>query len=343
MRILITGAAGQVGSAVAAHLHEQGHEVVATDVDYRQGLPCRLHLVDLCDTFSVYPLVEGCDAVIQAGNHPNARTARPAQKLLVENVAMNSHVFYAAVDVGVRRIIGISSVQATTGMHGSKAWSPNGRECTWPYLPADGELPRNPGNNTYALSKIFAERTLEALTEEYADLAAVAVRFPYVMPEKPSKRWAYNYTIKTGDRRIAEGLSYLSITDVCTSLQAIIDGMTPGYRQLFIAQSLKVRGMSYADMATRLYPGLEVTGPLDTPGGLRRKISRQRTRLNRCAGQRIQTRERRRWPWPLINNVAPPTLRRRRRNDLRCPACPRQPPSLTAPPKLAPPRRCPPG
>ncbi|MEO0515502.1 MAG: NAD(P)-dependent oxidoreductase [Planctomycetota bacterium] len=268
MRILVTGAAGRVGSAVAIHLHDVGHEVVATDVGYRQGLPFKLHLVDLCDTSAIYPLVEGCDAVIQAGNHPYAGATRPVQKLLAENVAMNSNVFYAAVDVGVRRIVGISSVQATTGMHGTKSWHHDAHHCPWPYLPADGQLPHNPGNNTYALSKVLAEQTLEAITTEYDDLAAVAVRFPYVMPQKPGKRWQYNHAVKPGDRRMAEGLSYVSMADACTSLQAIIEKMTPGYRQLFVAQSLKVRGMSYAEMATRFYPQLEVTGPFDTPGGL---------------------------------------------------------------------------
>ena len=42
-------------------------------------------------------------------------------------------------------------------------------------------MPRNPGNNEYALSKVFAEQTLEAMTDEYDALAAVALGVPVLL------------------------------------------------------------------------------------------------------------------------------------------------------------------
>ncbi|MEM6853719.1 MAG: NAD(P)-dependent oxidoreductase [Planctomycetota bacterium] len=268
MRILITGAAGKVGSAVATHFQESGHDVVATDAIYRPGLEFKLHLIDLLDQHAIYPLVEGCDAVIQLGNHPNAAAVRPPQKLLKENVAMNTNVFYAAIDLGVRRIVGVSTVQTTTGRHGSKQWVPEYPPCSWPYLPGDAQLPRNPGNNAYALSKIFAEQTLEALTREHADLAAASVRLPAVLREKPHPRWHRDYPLRVGDRRLMEGLSYLSLSDTLTAMAAITEGIKPGYRPYFVAQSLKVNGMSDAEVADRFFPESEVRGDFDPAGGL---------------------------------------------------------------------------
>lgn len=268
MRILITGAAGRVGSAVATHLHESQHDVVATDTMYRAELPIKLHLVDLCDYRSIYPLVEGCDAVIHLGNHPHARATRPAQRLLAENVAMNANVFYAAFEVGVRRIVGISSVQATTGRHASTMYSGPHQPCHWPYLPADGQLPRQPGNNEYALSKIFAEQTLEAMAQQHEDLAAVAVRFPWVQAEVHRPEWKFDRPLKADDGRMSEGLSYVNMQDACTSLRAIVERAQPGYRQYFVAQSLMVRGMTPEQMAERFFPTQQVVGGFDERGGL---------------------------------------------------------------------------
>lgn len=268
MRILITGAAGRVGSAVATDLHKNGHEVVATDVMYRPELPFKLHLADLCDYRSIYPLIEGCDAVIHLGNHPHARATRPYQKLMAENVAMNANVFAAALDVGIRRIVSISSVQATTGVDGSKVWGRVAKTCQWPYLPADGKLPRNPGNNEYALSKVFAEQTLEAMAAEHEDLAAVTVRFPWVQHAIRNSKWRYDSPLKPDDKRVAEGMGYVTSEDACTSLRAIVEQVQPGYHQYFVAQSLVVRGMTCDEMAARLFPAQEVTGPFVGDGGL---------------------------------------------------------------------------
>lgn len=268
MRILITGAAGRVGSAVATHLHENGHDLVATDAVYRPELPFKLHLADLTDYRAVYPLIEGCEAVIHLGNHPSARAVRPYQKLMAENVAMNANVFAAALDVGIRRIVGISTVQVTTGVDGSKVWSREPKKCRWPYLPADGQLPRNPGNNEYALSKIFAEQTLEAMAAEHEDLAAVSVRFPWVQHDHSRPLGYSNRPLKPNDHRLAEGMGYINLDDACTSLRAMVEQARPGYRQYFVAQSLVIRGMSLDEMAARFFPEQEVVRPLTGDGGL---------------------------------------------------------------------------
>jgi len=268
MRVFITGAVGRVGSAVATHLQTVGHDIVATDAVYRRELPFKLHLADLCDHRAVYPLVDGCDAVIQLGNHPNMRATRPPQKLLAENVAMNTNVFTAAYDVGVRRIIGISSVQATAGVHGSKLWQPDPQPCRWPHFPVDGHLPRNPGNNAYALSKVFAEQTLEAMAEEYDDLAAAMVRLPFVLHAHKPKWQKHDRPLKIGDHRLIEGTCYVTTEDTCTALQAMVEQLQPGYRQYFVGQSLVVAGMTLQDMVARYFPQQRVVGPLGGDGGL---------------------------------------------------------------------------
>lgn len=241
---------------------------MATDARYRSELPFKLHLADLGDYRAIYPLIEGCEAVIHLGNHPHAHATRPYQKLMAENVAMNANVFVAALDVGIRRVISISSVQATTGIDSSKIWGRVPKTCCWPYLPADGHLPRNPGNNEYALSKIFAEQTLEAMAAEYEDLAAVAVRFPWVQHDNNRSQGYSKRPLELNDRRLAEGMGYISMADACTSLRAMVEQARPGYRQYFVAQSLVVRGMSLEEVAQRFFPEQEVVRPFTGDGGL---------------------------------------------------------------------------
>lgn len=268
MRIFVTGAAGRIGSVVATHLQAEGHEVVATDVIYRPGLSFQMQLADLCDRHAVYGLVEGCEAVIHLGNHPHAYATRPEQKVLAENMAMNANVYYAALDVGVRNIVGISSVQATAGHHSSHLRRSEPRACHYPYLPLDGNLPRNTGNNSYALSKSFGEQMLEVMTTEYANLAAISVRLPWVEQMRRRHNAHFLGPLQTADRRLAEGMTYIHTEDVATALRAMVEQPEAGYRQYFIAQSLLVKGMTNAEVAAKFLPDLEVRAPLDGEHGL---------------------------------------------------------------------------
>lgn len=126
MKILVTGAAGFIGSYLAARALDEGHEVVgldaydetlydrATHVANAQTLEgrARWRLVegDLLDAPLVTSLVRGCDVVVHlaalAGVRPSL--AQPARYMRV-NVEGTTNVFEACVAAGVKRVAFASS------------------------------------------------------------------------------------------------------------------------------------------------------------------------------------------------------------------------------------------
>ena len=182
MRILVTGAAGKVGSAAVEHLLGVGEEVVATDVVHRPGLAAPLRVADLLDEPAVYGLVEGVDAVLHLGNHPNCHVPVSRQRLLSENVRMTANVLWAAVGVGVRRVVYASSIQVLMNLPAQQPWGRAPEPCPFPRLPADGRLPTRTGVNPYAMSKAHGESLLRELCGVHEDLAGVALRLPHVRP-----------------------------------------------------------------------------------------------------------------------------------------------------------------
>jgi len=265
MRILVTGAAGRLGSVLVQELSEAGHEVVATDVSYRQGLPVALHLVDLLDVHAIYPLVDGCDAVLHAGNHPHSFAVRPRQRILSENTAMNSHVFTAAIEMGVRRMVFVSSIQAVSGQEPGRPWKSPAQPCRMPYLPLDSELPTNPGDNDYGLSKVFGEQMLANHAKYHADLACCAVRLPWVVmnPQDSGGQPPRRFSLEHNRRRLHEVMTYLDIDDATALLRAAIEKCSVGFSTYMAAQSPRIQGMSCEAFAKTYLPHVPVRQSLE--------------------------------------------------------------------------------
>jgi len=171
MKVCVTGAGGSLGGTVHYLLHQAGYEVAATDFMRRRSFPLPVKVANLCDREAIYEFVEGADALVHIGNHPNPFRADP-QTLYTENVAMNMHAFHAAVESGVDRIIFASSIQAMAPYDHFK------RETVGTYdaLPVPSGAPPRP-TNTYGLSKCAGEQILDFATSMMPGVHAASLRF----------------------------------------------------------------------------------------------------------------------------------------------------------------------
>ncbi len=254
MKVLVTGAAGRLGSEVCRTLTEAGLGVVGADCIHTAELPVEVRVVDLLDFPSVYPLLAQCRAVVHLANHLRMRSRRPLQLLYAENVAMNMNVFQAAAEAGVEQIIYSSSVQVFAGTREG----PEGIEqpSSLPYLPLDGQVPARPGN-AYALSKQAGEEQLRYFARIEPNLTCTAVRFPSLPAEKRRRADPdHPGTLDTG-------FSYLHVEDAARLILALLRKPEPGYRQLLPAAPDNRLGMPAPDVIRRFYPDV----PLKVPAG----------------------------------------------------------------------------
>jgi nucleoside-diphosphate-sugar epimerase len=258
MKVLVTGATGRLGSVVCKKLLQTGHDVLGTDQRFVSGFEAPLRLADLREPQALYPLLEGQDAVVHLGNIPNLSLGPSAQAVLNDNMAMNVNVFRAAVELGVRRIVFASSLQAMVRLEEGKPLQP---PYGVPYFPLDGEAPADPGYNFYGLSKELGERVLRVLAERFTDLACTSLRFPFLAgdgflahikePIPPSKL------------NLSEGLTHLLFADAAELVELVLARQAPGYHQYFPAQGLNIAGYTPA----RLLEEFFADTPLRRPRG----------------------------------------------------------------------------
>ena len=256
--ILVTGATGKLGTAVCQTLVDQGYSVHATDLKYAKGLPVRVEVGDLRDEVFAYRVLEGNEVVVHLANHPNQFAGPSPQTLLAENVAINANVFHAAVDLGIGCIVFASSVQAML-KRGSMRQPP---PYDIPYLPLDGAAPTNPGANTYALSKEFAERMLRLAVEMDPSLCATAIRYPMLVTEMWARRMAHTKRLPIEWVDFTECTAHLFLADAASLVANIIRHRLPGYHQYFPAQTMELRGYPVSDIIRDRYANVTLLKPV---------------------------------------------------------------------------------
>lgn len=257
--ILVTGATGKLGRAVVAALLRRGQQVRATDLRFSAGFPCRIELGDLKDELFVYRVMEGCASVVHLGNHPNAMVGISPQRLLAENTAMNANVFQAAADLGLRTLVFASSVQATVRRDKTTSGGPPHQI---PYLPLDGELPCNPGLNTYAQSKEFAERLLRLASLADPELSVTSVRFPMLVNDWLHQRFSLIRSLTAEQLDFQECTAHLYLEDAGELVADVLARRLPGYHQYFPALMMDLRGYPLAELVRDRYPNAELRRPL---------------------------------------------------------------------------------
>jgi len=141
-KLVLTGAAGSLGSRLRAPLAAMCDELLSTDiVDSVDGLAANETYVkaDLADMAVIEPLLEGADMVIHFGAIVDEK---PFEELLGPNFVGAYNVWEAAYRHGVRRVVYASSIHAV-GMYPKNE-----------HIGID--VPHRP-DTFYGLAKCFAE------------------------------------------------------------------------------------------------------------------------------------------------------------------------------------------
>ncbi|MCG8402308.1 MAG: NAD-dependent epimerase/dehydratase family protein, partial [Firmicutes bacterium] len=158
MKVLVTGATGFVGSAVARAAHKRGHEVrvlARAGGDRRNLLGLDVEIVegDLNDVASLNKACSGCGGLFHVAADYRLWT-RDVEKMLRTNVDGTLDLLKSAMDKGVSRIVYTSSV-ATLGLNADGE-------------PANEDTPVSLSDmiGPYKRSKFLAEEAVRKLVTE---------------------------------------------------------------------------------------------------------------------------------------------------------------------------------
>lgn len=193
MRVVVTGAAGFIGSHLCAALHASGHEAVAID-DLSFGKASNLsseiflHAVDAASPEALFPLVDGADALVHlaaAASVPFG-TAHP-----IEAHRSNAISTLVALEGARRAGVGRVVVASSAAVYGNlEALAREDR----PWRP----------ESFYAQDKVYGEMALKNYCALFG-LHGIAVRPFNVYGPRQSADGPYGAVIPQWVRALAEG------------------------------------------------------------------------------------------------------------------------------------------
>lgn len=174
--ILVTGAAGTLGRAVAPALIEAGYLVRLLDIRPVDNVPAGTEMIvgDLREAGDVRSAMAGVVGVIHAAAwHGMHLRDHPRDDFWDLNVRGTYHVYEAAAAAGVRAVV----FSSTMGVYGESRRPSEGG----PPTRISEDLPRRPGE-IYGLSKVIGEEMSEAYAR-MSGIAGASLRYGMFVPE----------------------------------------------------------------------------------------------------------------------------------------------------------------
>jgi nucleoside-diphosphate-sugar epimerase len=249
-RVVVTGAAGKVGRATVLDLVEHRYEVLATDVAPKADEAHNEFVrAELTDYGQVVDVLAGADAVVHLANIP-APGLRPAATTLAENSTMNGHVFLAAAQLGLRRVVWASS-ETTLGLSFGPDNPPR-------YLPVDEEHYPFP-ESTYALSKVVSE-TMADHVSRWSGIPFVGLRFSNVFTDVERAR--IDSFKDDPESRIWNLWGWIDVRDAAAACRNALEAETTGSVNLIIANDDTIVSDSTRDLVARFFPDIELRRPV---------------------------------------------------------------------------------
>ncbi len=198
MKILVTGAAGRVGSAVVERCRGR-HETVAFD-HVRPSNGDTIVCADVRDREAVFAAAAGCEAIIHpAGFHGGHLQNHSAEDFLAVNVTGVNHLYEAMIAHGIGRIVQSSTMEVVCG----RDWLANGAAVL-----DEGTQPKP--DAIYALSKYLAEQLGPYYLRQHG-LTTAILRYMNVDTKTPDEaglqmtaRWVWRYDVAEANILAAE-------------------------------------------------------------------------------------------------------------------------------------------
>lgn len=247
-RVLVTGAAGKLGTAVVSELRARG--IATHGLALRDAGPCEadeVFLGDARDPDLMAKAVHGTDGLVHLAAIPSPNLAT-AEEVFTVNTGATFTALEQAARAGVARAV-IASSFSVTGLPFAR------RPLVPPYLPVDEDLPLQI-EDPYALSKQVDEAVAAMMWRRYG-LSTVALRFPYLgdpavrLPERVAE---IQRDPMSGTRDL---WSYLDLRDAA---RACLDGLTappPGYHVVGLAAPETLSPYPTEALLDRYLPGVE--------------------------------------------------------------------------------------
>lgn len=254
MRIALTGSSGKLGTAVARELRAAGHDVVGMDAVGERGP--HFVQVDLSDYGQVIDAFggvgdrhDGIDAVVHLAAIP-APGLRSDIATFHNNMAVTFNVFWAAVRLGIRRIVYASS-ETVLGLP---------FDVPPPYIPVDEEYPPRP-ESVYSLVKTLEERLAAELVRWHPDLSITALRFSNVMT--PDDYAEFPSFDADANLRKWNLWGYIDARDGAQAVQRALEVAPAGFDKFIIAAADTVMSRPNAELIAEVFPDVTVTRELD--------------------------------------------------------------------------------
>lgn len=251
-RVLVTGAAGNIGSYFAEHSHDR-YELRLMVRDGDKGVE-KLHdfgqvvVGELADIERLGEFCRGIDTVVHMAGDPSPSAAW--NDLLQANIIGTYNLFVAAKAAGCRRVIHASSIHAVSG------------------YPADVQVktsdPVNPGD-LYGVSKCFGEALARYMAEQEG-LSCITLRIGAFQPIEAARR-PDGLTMLDAfvSRRDMDQLLCRCIDDDKLKF-AIFNGLSDNrFKRLDITDARELIGYSPQDDLTAVNPKLKQLGLDEVP------------------------------------------------------------------------------
>ena len=254
MKVVVTGASGKAGRAVARDLEEHGHEVVSVD------LVAPSLLADLTELGQAVECLAGADAVVHLAAIP-APGIHTEETTFRTNMLSTFNVFEAARVLGLRRVVWASS-ETILGL-------PFDREQP-AYAPIDEEHPPLP-QSSYALSKVLSEELGRQLYRR-TRTPHVALRFSNIMEPEDYERFPSFWEDPTMRRWNLWG--YVDVRDVAQSCRLALEADV-GAEHFMVAAADTVMNRPNAELMAEVYPSVPYR---PTPGQFDTLLSIEKAR-----------------------------------------------------------------